>query len=407
VLAGMAVSSVAPRWRRWVIVALIVVGAGQVSGTLFGMPPSMRLPMLGVPSGMDTPPMRTEWHHRDILRAVSRDSRGAPVNVSVVPNYNFFSVSNFRYYAVRDGLPIRFLRAWDGEPLGVHYVILKTGPVGPSWTAGKIERLMERFERETQLAAVYPVIAVFPLPDGSTASLRARRVPDAAAGRPGDLARAFEEAIRRRAPEVARDVDGLTVRLTYDDGLMRGRVQRAEISAAAATVGDLTRRDAAALRVRNVRIVAEDVLVNPLSLADGRFDLLDVGRLRLERADISTDDLQAFVDQNKDVRGARVAVVGDGLAVTVARPGPDFDAHVRIVSAVDRPFTIEVDRARLGSVWLPPLLINWVARQYDPSARIASRLPFPVEIAPVSTTGQTLRIGAGGASVSTFKARSE
>jgi len=400
VLAGIAVSALAARWRPWLAAGLIVVGAAQVSGTLFGVPPAFRLPVLGVPTGIDTAPMRTEWHHRDILRAITRDSSGARVTVSVVPNYNFFSVSNFRYYATRDGLPIRFLRAWDGEPLGVQYVVLKTGPIGPSWTAGKIERLMERLAREPHLSRVYPVIAEFALPDGSTATLRARRVPDAAAGSLGALARTFEEETRRRLPEVARDVEGLTVRLTYDESLARGRVQRVEIAAAAATVGEFTRRDAAALRVRNVRLLAEDVLVNPFSLSDGRLDLLDVGRLRLEHAEVSAGDLQAFLDQLKEARGARITLVGDQVDVAIVHAGPDFGARVRIVPATDRPFALQVERARVGAVPLPPVLIDWVVRNYDPTPRIASRLPFPVEIDPVRVVGQTLQIGSGSTSLS-------
>jgi Dolichyl-phosphate-mannose-protein mannosyltransferase len=398
VLAGIAVSALGRRWRPWVATGLIVVGAGQVSGTLFGLPPAFRLPMLGVPTGIDTPPMRTEWHHRDILRAISRASRGAAVTVSVVPNYNFFSVSNFRYYATREGLPIRFLRAWDGEPLGVDYVVLKTGPIGPSWTAAKIERLMERFAREPDLSRVYPVIAEFALPDGSKGTLRARRVTDAVAGSPGALARTFEEETRRRLPEVARDVEGLTVRLTYDDALARGRVQRVEIAAAVATVGELTRRGAAALRVRNVRLLADDVLVNPFSLGDGRLDLLDVGRLRLEHAEVSAGDLQAFLDQLKEARGVRIRLVEDRVEVAIAHAGPDFDARVRIVPAIDRPFALRVERVRVGPIPLPPVLIDWIARNYDPTQRIASRLPFPVEIAPVSIAGQSLRIGGASAS---------
>ena len=45
------------------------------------------------------------------MRAIASDSGGGPITVSVVPNYDFFSVSNFRYYAGRDGLPFRFVRA--------------------------------------------------------------------------------------------------------------------------------------------------------------------------------------------------------------------------------------------------------------------------------------------------------
>jgi hypothetical protein len=165
-------------------------------------------------------------------------------------------------------------------------------------------------------------------------------------------------------------------------------------------VGELTRRGAAALRVRNVRLLADDVLVNPFSLGDGRLDLLDVGRLRLEHAEVSASDLQAFLDQLKEARGVRITLVEDRVEVAIAHAGPDFDARVRIVPAIDRPFALRVERVRVGPVPLPSVLIDWVARNYDPTSRIASRLPFPVEIAPISIAGQSLRIGAGGISAS-------
>src|SRR5207253_9199480 len=130
---------------------VIVAGVTQVSATLFALPPTVRLPIVDVPSAVGTPPMRTDWHHRAILAVIARDSAGAPVTVSVVPNYNFFSVSNFRYYAIRAGLRLRFVRAWDDEPVGVDYMILKAGAIGPSWTAAKINRVIDRLARDPQL----------------------------------------------------------------------------------------------------------------------------------------------------------------------------------------------------------------------------------------------------------------
>src|SRR5262249_26791922 len=105
VLAGIAVSALRSRWRAWVAAGLVGGGAGRVPGPLFGLASALRLPMLGFRSGIDPPPMRTDWPHRDFLSAVSHVWGGARVTVSVVPNYNFFSVSIFRYYATRDGLP--------------------------------------------------------------------------------------------------------------------------------------------------------------------------------------------------------------------------------------------------------------------------------------------------------------
>jgi dolichyl-phosphate-mannose-protein mannosyltransferase/DUF2993 family protein len=392
VIAGMAVSAAGTRVRPVGLAVLALVGLVQVSATAFGMPPPVTLPVLNVPSLLGTPPMRTNWHHRDVLAAIERDRRGAPATVSVVPNDNFFSVSNFRYYAVRDGLPLKWLRPWDGEPLGIHYMVLKTGDQGPDFSEAKSLRVMDRLERDADLARAYPVIAEFPLPDGSTGSLRARRLEPVTAA-PDTLASALEREVVRRSAEFARDVDGLEVHVTHDDTIARGHVPRLEISARAATVGELRRSGAATLRVHDLSMVAEDVLVNPYALEHDRMMLLDVGRLRLARATIAADDLKVFLAAVKGFRRAKVALVQGAVDVTVEQPGPDVSARVRIVPAAGRPFALAMDRARLGGVPLPRGLVDWVVRHYDPTPAIASRLPFPVAIARVSIDEQAIRIG--------------
>jgi hypothetical protein len=62
--------------------------------------------------------------------------------------------------------------------------------------------------------------------------------------------------------------------------------------------------------------------------------------------------------------------------------------------AADRPFALEADHVRVGLVPVPDVLVNWVIRNYDPSARIAARLPFPIELGRISVSGEALRISA-------------
>src|SRR6185369_17896214 len=126
------------------------------------------------------------------------DSHGARATVSVVPNFAVFSTSNFRYYAVRDGLALRVVRAWDDPPLGIDYMVLKTGDQGPSWTAEKSRRVSDRLAADPSLARVFPVIGEFPLPDGSVASVRARRIPPLTDVTPEVVAAAVEGGLRRR-----------------------------------------------------------------------------------------------------------------------------------------------------------------------------------------------------------------
>ena len=395
IVAALGLEALPDRVRRGLTLALIVIGVVQVSAITTGVPPNFLVPGLGTWWVPGTPASRADWHHRDILTLLERDRRGAPVTVSVVPNYAVFSVSNFRYYAVRDGLDLHFVRAWDDAPLGIDYMILKSGDVGPSWTAQKSRRVADRLTADANLARVFPIVAEFPLPDGSTASVRARRIPPVTDAPAAAVAAGVEAGLRRRLGEVARGVEGLEVGLVHDDGILTGRIPRAEIRAAAATLGDFARPGSAQLRVRDLRIVLEDLVVNPWSArTEGRFDPLDLGRLRLESATVTMADLQALLAGLKHFNRSTVTAEGDALRVTIRQAGPDVSARVRLAAAADRPFAITAEGVRVGRVPVPDALVGWVVRNFDPAPRIASRLPFPVTIGRVTVQDQALRISS-------------
>jgi hypothetical protein len=222
--------------------------------------------------------------------------------------------------------------------------------------------------------------------------VRARRVPAVSSVPPPALAVAIEAGLRRRLDEVARDVDGLDIRLVHDEGILSGRVHRVEIRAAAATMGEFARPGTARLRVHDLGLALDDLLVNPWSALDGRFDPLDAGRIRLEQATVTVADLQAFMAGLKHFRRSTVTAAGDALAVTIRQLGPDVSARIRVLPAPDRPFALLTERVRVGGVPVPAVLVNWVVRNFDPTPRLASRMPFPVEIGRVSVRDDALRI---------------
>ena len=394
-VAGVAFAAL-PRRAQLGAGALLVAASGlQVSATAFGIPANLRLPGVGIPLAFVSPPSREDWHQREILTLIAKDSAGAPTTVSVVPNHSFFSASNFRYYAVRDGQPFSFSRAWDPEPLGVHYMILKTGDVGPSWTAAKIQRIDARLASDRNLARIFPVIGEFRLPDGSIGSVRVRRIPVHRDVTPSALARAIAAAFRRRLPEFARDVRSFDVKLLYDGDVLSGHVERVEISAATAIVGEWERRNPAVLRLENLRIVIEDLLVNPYSVwEEGQLEPLDARLFRLERARVDAADLREFLRRLKGA-GRTSVTLGAGFAdVTVGLPGPDVRARVRLLAVHGRPFALEAEDVHVGVVPVPAFLVKWVIRNFDPTPVIAARMPFPVEIAPVTMTPNAIEIGA-------------
>ena len=396
VFSGMAFGLLPGRQARTVgAVVLALVCAIQVSATALGVPKGVTLPGLGVPLVLESPPRTGDWRHREIMALITKDSRGEPVTVSVVPNDNFFSVSNFRYYGTRDRLPLQFTRAWDGEPIGIEYMILKTGDVGPSWTAEKPKRIAERLRTDEPLARVFPVIGEFQLPDGSTATVRARRLTDAVSVQPAVLARDVQAAVRRALADFATDVQGLDITLGYDESLLRGHVGRIEIRAASARLGELKRPGSSLLRVGDARMVFEDVLVNPFAVhATGRLSPLDARRAAIQQVTIREADLQAFLKEQKGFKTASVKLESGALAFAIGLPGPDVAARVRVLPATDRPFALAAEHVTVGGLPVPALLVDWVVRTWDPTPRIASRLPMPVAVERIDITPEAIRISA-------------
>ena len=395
VLAGMAFGLLKGRARSVGAIVLGLACALQVSATVLAVPSGWKLPGLGVPFVLESPPSTANWRQREILALISKDSRGEPMTVSVVPNDNFFSVSNFRYYGTRDRLPLQFTRAWDGEPIGIEYMVLKTGDVGPSWTAEKPRRIAERLQTDGALARVFPVIGEFQLPDNSTATVRARRLTEDVPATAAAFAREVQAAVRRALADVATDVQGLEINLNHDDTILRGHIGRVEIRAAAARVGELKRPGSPLLRVGDLQFVFEDVLVNPFSVhANGRLSPLDARRASLERVTIREDDLRAFLKEQKGFKTASVKFEQGALAFVISLPGPDVAARVRALPATDRPFSLVADHVTVGGIPVPAMLVDWVVRTWDPAPRIASRLPVPVTLGRIDITPEAIRISA-------------
>jgi hypothetical protein len=366
-------------------VALVCLSALQAGAAAFGLPPLGRLAPLGIPLVFSVPPSPAQWPHRQILDVIVREAGGRPAVVSVVPNDNLFSVSNFRYYAVRDRLPLRLTRAWDDYPLGVEFIILKTGSLGPEFSIAKPRRIMERLGRgDPAFERAFPVIWEGALPDGSRASVRQRRLAPVAGASPSDLARRLKDGVVPFLDPYARELEQLTVDLSADpEGLLRGEIRRLRLEARSARVAEFA-RNGAQLRLREIRVSFEGVLINPYRLAvSGAIELLAVEKMRIERLIVTEEDLRAFLAGFRRLGGLTVGVEDGGVSVALAQRGPDLAGRLRLSNGMGgAPLTVHAEWVSLGGIPLPPLLVHWIFRQYDPTPRLA-RLPIGVELGQI------------------------
>lgn len=381
-IAAAGLRALAPAWRRGLGLALAALSALQVGAAAFGVPPVPRWTLFNDRLVYSSPPSPVEWPHRQILDVIVRESRGAAATVSVVPNFSLFSLSNFRYYAVRDGLPLSMIRAWNQHPLGVDFAILKTGDQGPEFSIAKAKRIMERLAAgDPGFEQVFPVIYKTSLPDGSLAIVRQRRLTPLAGVSAETLARRFRQSLPRLLEPYASKVEGLRVDLTYrPDALLRGEISQVSLEARSVVVGDFARRRAR-LRVGELRLSLNRVLINPHRLtASGEAELLNVGSLWVEHLVLTEADLNAFFATHHRLRGLRLRLEGGAVRVAWSLPGPDVTGRLTLAAGgADAPLTIQAERLSVGGIPLPEPLVAWVFR-HAPAPRLA-RLSIPVELA--------------------------
>jgi hypothetical protein len=385
--------------RGLAVGACVVLGVLQVTLSAFMLPTLPPVPGLPFPLAISYPPSRADWPHARILEDIARASGGRPVRVSVVPNYATFSVSNFRYEAKRRGLPFTMLRAWGATPLGVDFAIVKTGDLGPDFSIAKARRIMQALEAPgSTLARLFPVVAQYPLPDGSRAELRARRIRSPGGVAPQALAARIAETRAGFLPSLIRDSERLGIDLRYrPEAILRGEVDTLTVTADAASVGELSRKDRLPLRVHTIRVMLQNVVFDPVEVLErGVLEPLDVGAVSVERLVVMQADLQRVIDDQQQYTRMTIEL-GDGAAhARVSGLGPRMEARVRVLPGRDRvPIILAVDHARIGWLAVPDPLAHWIASNFDPSPQLA-RLPVRVLLGPVAIRAGRLEVGGDG-----------
>jgi hypothetical protein len=407
--AAAGVGALPPPVRRGVGWACAIVGVAQVAMAAFAVPPPTLLAPVVASVAFSSPPDGRDWHHREILDAILKAAGPGGARVAVVPNDNYFSISNFRYEVVRDRLPLRLSRAWEQAPLGVDFAIVKTGDQGPDATSAKPDRIMAALEGgDRWLAAAYPVIVRVPLPDGSEGMVRMRRLEPVREVAPAELAERLRRGVVALLADVVREARGLRVTVGYRDGaLAAGAVETVTVEAESALVGEFVRRKPP-LRIGPVRLRVRDAVVNPGRLAaTGDVELLDVGSLRVERLGIAERDLAEFIAQQRGLSGLRATMAEGWIHARWALPGPALSARLALgPGSPPAPFTLRAADVRYGGVRLPGLLVDWIVRNFDPTPRLR-RLPMPVSMAPIRIERERLEVGEDGppASAATKESR--
>jgi hypothetical protein len=175
------------------------------------------------------------------------------------------------------------------------------------------------------------------------------------------------------------------------------------VEAQSALVGEFARRKPP-LRIGPVRLRVRDVVVNPGRLAaTGAVELLDVGAFHVERLGVAERDLEEFIAQQRGLAGLRATMEEGWIQARWALPGPGLSARLALAAgSPPDPFTLRAADVRYGGVRLPPLLVDWIVRNFDPTPRLR-RLPMPVSMAPIRIQRGRLEVGDDGAAAAATK----
>jgi hypothetical protein len=225
--------------------------------------------------------------------------------------------------------------------------------------------------------------------------LRARRIPPLTGVTAAAVAGRLERDPAALLSAFVRDAENLRVTLDYrPEDILRGRVERSTITATAATVGELERRNRAPLRVRDVRLEVDGLVFNPQRLMEeGRLEILDAAALKVRSLVVTDEDLRELLQGQPVGRGMTIRL-GDGAAlVRTTRLGPEFEATVRFGPGDgDRPLSLSVEGVKLGGLPVPRPLVEWVVRHLDPTLSMR-HLPVPIELAPVTIAPGRVVVG--------------
>jgi hypothetical protein len=256
-------------------------------------------------------PRKEDWCIREILAEIDRRGRsdGGRPNVCVVPNAANFAEPTFKYYATRYKTDSNTFTAKKDFPSFCDYVVTKTGDQGPGETNWNTFRRIEK--EEDWFVNAFEVVAKYPLPDGSQATLYEQSVkPNPAFDIESDY---WMGIVSAAYPGLFNDPGGVTLKAKPVDA-ERGFFERVEIDADNIVVSGCLTADLGPLAASDVRVSLEDLVFNPWSPED------ELQILRLGTFSIS---YWVSAEETADALGR----VFHGFGNTVANP---FGSAVRI-----------------------------------------------------------------------------
>lgn len=309
------------------------------------------------------PPVREDWPIREAVGFL-RSERIAKPRLRVVPDWPYFERHGFEYTAEEARFPLD-VGMWFHFPAFTDFVLTKSGDQGERPEPKAIMREVE--DPQSDFPLLFRPVWEHTLPDGGVARIYARRVVPAPAD-PEEIVRRLRSAAADLAAAYFRNVEGLQIDVDpYSDGETRsGRFRRVEIRIAGAAIRG-KRPGSPALVLRNVRLEASDIVVNPYRLLrEGTIEVLSL-REAAPSFELREEDASEYLASILAGPG-RVRFASGAISIDANPRGrvPTISLSIepRIVAGENLGF--DVTRFRVGGLPLPSALAAMLTAGNNP-----------------------------------------
>ena len=329
------------------------------------------------------PPVREDWPIREAIEFLKTRSVPKP-RLRVVPDWPYFERHAFEYYAAAARFPLD-VGMWFRFPTFTDFVLTKSGDQGDRPEPKEIMRTID--DPRSDFPLLFRPAWEHPLPGGGLARVYERRVVPVPADA-DEVLRRLRSAAQDLAGRYFGDIEGLRIDVDPSPAneIRSGRFRRVAIGIASAAIRG-RKASAPALPVRNVRLEAFDLAVNPYRLLrEGEIEVLSL-REAVPRVELREDDASRYLSSVLSGSPARVRFSRGAVEVETRprgrSPGISIALRPGIVSGENIGFG--VDRFRLGGVPLPAAILEALSAGNNP---ILKPMPCRVRL-------DTLRIDGG------------
>jgi hypothetical protein len=320
-------------------------------------------------------PQANDWGVREYLDKIQKDRR---VTLAIVPDHPFMNNSTYNYYT-SVFYPNISISGIYNFPMFDDYFLVKEGDMGPDFSGlDKRQKITaEALAENSRLKLSYEKVYGTKLPDGSYSALfkRKERVKVDEAS----FAPMLNENIASLTSAYLKEAHNFVFKIEREQG--QAEIKKIVIKFSEGIVGDFAHKPTG-LKVRNIDIRINNLLLSPDTGEDGKVKILSCGGIEIVSMQVSQEDIKNFAMQyakklkNLDVTLDKGVITASGIygktpvlaAVTLYNPHPGGE---------NSDVCFKIIRLKYGFLSVPARIADFILKDYNP---LLNRSGAPVKI---------------------------